>query len=461
MHETQLPSMPMLGRTVVALNTYDVVIIGGGVGGLTLSVKLAQANLKVLVVEREKQPGKIYKGELLQPKSLQGFQLMGISKEVLSESFSLPKIHTYELNKNKNGELEKALYIPLDYLRLPAPFTEARMIPHETLKKILLDKAKEYPGFHYWNPATFHSFSEIDEQNNDFKRAKVKYDKQEIDIEAKFFVGAEGRASIIRKAMGEDVTTTKYNHQFLTVTFPRPSDFTEARMYATHEDFIGLFPLPNNKIRSVMLIKPGDYKLMKNKGLETFYDSITKFEPSLEGYVQEIKSWKEIQLMIPIRHNIKQYVKGNAVILGDAAHIVHPMAGEGMNLAIQDGMVLGELLDWMFSTGNTDPKHLRYYEKVRKNRSDRISRLSHLSAMAYTWNFKWYQKLRMFALKRLERNPILHYKHMLNISGIGWWPYTILDGLRFLGPRWAYSKKTFARKKNNVIFQDKHDHPWK
>ncbi|MCR6110871.1 FAD-dependent oxidoreductase [Bacillus sp. A301a_S52] len=52
------------------MTDFDVVIIGGGVGGLTLALKLAQANIHVLVIEKANQPGKIYKGELLQPKSL-------------------------------------------------------------------------------------------------------------------------------------------------------------------------------------------------------------------------------------------------------------------------------------------------------------------------------------------------------------------------------------------------------
>ncbi|PYZ95094.1 FAD-dependent oxidoreductase [Salipaludibacillus keqinensis] len=442
------------------LSEFDVVIIGGGIGGLTLSLKLAQANIKVLVIEKEKQPGKIYKGELLQPKSLEGFQEMGISDMVVNESLSLPVIHTYEMKEKKDGSLEEGLYIPLEYERLHSQFPEARMIPHEKLKKLVLDQARKYDSFHYWNPATFEGFTEMDEKNEQFNKANVQFENEVIEVEAKFFVGAEGRSSLMRKAMNQHVITTQYNHQFLTVTFPRPENFTEARMYASHKSFIGLFPLPDNQVRSVMLIKPGEYKQMKKQGLESFYEPFERFEPALKDGVRAIESWKQIQLMIPIRHNINRYVKGNAAIIGDAAHTVHPMAGEGMNLAIQDAIVLGELYVWMFRENQLNPKHLKYYEKVRKKRSDRLSRLSHMSAIAYAWPYKWYQKGRMFALKRLERHPILHYKHMLNISGVGWWPYNLLDGFRFLGPRNAYVNNWFTQKKRSVIFDKKDDYPW-
>ncbi|WP_280770913.1 FAD-dependent oxidoreductase [Salipaludibacillus daqingensis] len=442
------------------MKRYDVVIIGGGVGGLTLSVKLAKANINVLLIEKTKQPGKIYKGELLQPKSLEGFLEMGISEPIVAESLSLPIIHTYEMKQKHDGSLEKALYIPLEYDRLYSPFPEARMIPHEKLKAILLNEAKSYTSFEYWNPATFQKFTKTDEKNQQYDRAEVRYNDEVMEVEADYFVGAEGRSSLMRKAMNQHVVTTQYNHQFLTVTFPRPENFLEARMYASHDSFIGLFPLPDNQVRSVMLIKPGQYKKMKKEGIHTFHEPFKRFEPDLYEDVQSIQTWKDIQLMIPIRHNIHQYVKGNAVIIGDAAHTVHPMAGEGMNLAIQDAVVLGELLVWMFQEQRFESHYLKYYEKVRKKRSDRLSRLSHMSALAYTWPFKWYQKSRMFALKRLERHPILHYKHMLNISGVGWWPYSIVDGFRFLGPRNAYLKSRFNTKKKAVIFSEQDDYPW-
>ncbi|SDN34407.1 FAD-dependent oxidoreductase [Alkalicoccus daliensis] len=443
------------------MEKFQVVIIGGGVGGLTLALRLAQSNVKVLVIERDKNPGKIYKGELLQPKSLLHFQEMGIADNVLKESLALPTIHTYEVKEDKNGTISDSMYIPLHYDRLETAFPEARMIPHEKLKEIIFKEAEKLENFHYWNPAVFKKFTKMDQKKKKFSKASVKYGEKEIDVEADFFVGAEGRASLMRKAMNQHLVTTQYNHHFLTVTFPRPANYTEARMYASHKSFIGLFPLPNNEVRCVMLIKPGEYNRMKKEGLHTFTDPFIQFEPELKDYVTQIASWKQIQLMIPIRHNIHEYVQGNAAIIGDAAHAVHPMAGEGMNLAIQDGANLGDLLAWMYENNQLHPKNLKKFERVRKKRSDRISMLSHFSALGYAWSFRWYQFGRMFALKRFERHPILHYKHMLNISGVGWWTYTPMDVLRFFGPASMYLKRRFKKRSKEAIFSESDDYPWR
>jgi 2-polyprenyl-6-methoxyphenol hydroxylase-like FAD-dependent oxidoreductase len=68
-----------------------------------------------------------------------------------------------------------------------------------------------------------------------------------------------------------------------------------------------------------------------------FSSPLERFVPEITGYLESITSWKDVQLMIPIHHKTQQYVKGNTAIIGDAAQIIHPMAGEGMNMAIQDG----------------------------------------------------------------------------------------------------------------------------
>lgn len=55
------------------------------------------------------------------------------------------------------------------------------------------------------------------EKKEQFNKAKVHYKGEDIEVKAKYFVGAEGRSSLMRKAMNKHVITTQYNHQFLTV----------------------------------------------------------------------------------------------------------------------------------------------------------------------------------------------------------------------------------------------------
>lgn len=429
----------------------NVFISGGGISGLMLGLMLARQNIDVVVAEKDAKPSIKYKGELLQPKSLDMMNRLGLYEDVRAAGFP---IHTTSITEFDGERVIKEIKYHYDVI--DHPFNEALMVPHETLKEIILTHAEQHPHFHFLNPAKFTQFRE----DGDIKKHAVVVHKEkgEMDIEADFFIGAEGRVSPIRKSLGIELKETEYNHYFLTVTFPRPESLTEGEMVVRGHSFLGLFPLPDLKVRTVLLIKKEEYKEMKREGLDSFYRCYTRLKPELDGYVQDITTWKDIQLMVPSRHNANRYTGGNCALMGDAVHTVHPMAGEGMNLAIQDAYTLGELLTCMFETGNLDPAQLKLYEQVRKPRAEFLSSLSHLSAMAYSyWQGPW-PNVRAHVLKRIERIPALHYKHMLNISGLGMWKDTLLDRFVQIGllPGGILPKVNGTEHQ----YEARDDHPW-
>ena len=430
----------------------NVFVSGGGVSGLLLGMMLARSGIDVIVAEKDAAPSVKYKGELLQPKSLDIMNRLGLYKEVRAAGFPIRTTSITEYEGNR--VIGKIQY---QYERINHPFNEALMIPHETLKRIIRSHAEQYPYFHFLNPAKFNGFRE---EGGRKQTALVSHKELgKLEIEADFFIGAEGRVSPIRKSLGIKLTETEYNHYFLTVTFPRPESVTEGEMIVRGHSFLGLFPLPDSKVRTVLLIKKEEYKEMKRNGLETFYQCYTGLKPELDGYVQHIKTWKDIQLMIPSRHNADRYIGENCALMGDAVHTVHPMAGEGMNLALQDACTLGELLSFMYETGHLDPDQLKLYEQVRKPRAEFLSSLSHLSALAYSyWQGPW-PRIRAHVLKRIERSPALHYKHMLNISGLGSWRDTLLDRFVQIG----LLPIRILPKVNGTEHQytDDNDYPWK
>ncbi|WP_255822176.1 FAD-dependent oxidoreductase [Halobacillus shinanisalinarum] len=252
-----------------------------------------------------------------------------------------------------------------------------------------------------------------------------------------------------------------YNHHFLTVTIPRPSDFTKGKIITTASDFLGLFPLPDDEVRTVFLIKAGTFKQVKEHGLEQLYQAYSELEPELAQGVRAIQNWKAVQLMIPFTYHIDRYYKGNLALIGDAAHTVHPMAGEGMNLAIQDADVLGELLAWCKENDVPYHDHLHYYEDVRKPRVEFLLNLSHLSALVYSVPYQWWRNIRMRAVQRMYDDDQLHVKQMLNISGLGKWKFTLFDRAIQGSILPARSKRVSDRKQRQFLFSEAEDYPWR
>ncbi|MGI2329539.1 FAD-dependent oxidoreductase [Planococcus sp. YIM B11945] len=427
----------------------DVFISGGGIGGLTLALKLVQRGVSVVLAERMSSPPSTYKGELLQPKSMQIFDNLGLFDKIRARSNELKVLDMLELSSSLKV-LDQSF---MDYSVLPGKYNASYMVPHEELKEMLLHAASEFAHFHYLNGTACKGFTS--------HAALLQKGKKAIEVEADFFFGAEGRSSVTRKAMDIEVKQTTYNHHFLTVTFPRAENFTDGKIISTYNRFLGLFPLPDEKVRSVYLIPQGDYKTLKEKPISHFHKLYTDLAPVVDGYVQQLDDWKKIQLMVPIMFHAPLYVKGNKAILGDAAHAVHPMAGEGMNMAIQDADILGELTADMLETGKTDLGNLAWYEKVRYRRADHVLQLSHLAALAYSFPFKPVSFIRKRTFERMEEDPILHFKQMLNVSGLGMWKENVRD--RFIQGGLMPVRPTAlpADFKELKYFTKEDDYPWK
>ncbi|TWT24101.1 NAD(P)/FAD-dependent oxidoreductase [Planomicrobium sp. CPCC 101110] len=427
----------------------DVFISGGGIGGLTLALKLVQRGVDVVLAERQAKAPATYKGELLQPKSMKVFDDLGFFKEVQARSNRIEVLDMLELSSSLKV-LDQSF---MDYSVLPGKYNASYMMPHEELKALMLELASAHHQFHYLKGTVCKGYTK--------KTALLQRGKEQFEVEAKYFFGAEGRSSVTRKEMGIEVKQTTYNHHFLTVSFPRDENFTDGQIVSTYNRFLGLFPLPNGTVRSVYLIPQGDYKRLKEKPISHFHKLYTDLAPIVDGYVQKLTDWKEIQLMIPVMFHAPSYVKENKAIIGDAAHAVHPMAGEGMNMAIQDADILGELAADMIENGKTDPANLSWYEKVRYKRADHVLQLSHLAALAYSFPFKPISFIRKRTFERMEEDAILHFKQMLNVSGLGMWKENVHDRFIQGGLMPIRSKSLPIDMKELKYFTREDDYPWK
>ncbi|MBP3953275.1 FAD-dependent oxidoreductase [Bacillus suaedae] len=427
----------------------QVLISGGGIGGLLLGYKLAKKGVHVSVVEQMAKASPVYKGELLQPKSLAIFKELGLISKINKEGHKINEIEMIEMDDTDHhiytqGALSYEELDSIDY---------ALMVPHERLKQLILSEAMDFQHFHYLAPAKLQSY-----ENG---RAVVKKGEELIDVDADFYIGAEGRRSPTRDELGVSIKPKKYNHQYLTVTIPRKDSLTEGKIIATHSRFLGLFPLPNGLVRTVYLIKDGEYPQVKKKGLDFIQSEFKELAPELGEYVSELNDWKKIQLMTPISYQASIYGKGRFAIIGDAAHAIHPIAGQGMNLAIQDADVLGELLSSMIST-NDESLSLSKYEQVRRRRNEFMIRLSNQSALLYSINNRSFQQLRIKAINNLMNDPLLRYKQMLNISGLGLWKLSAADYLIQSGLVPSRRRNRVQNKQlSKYVFNPANDYPWK
>lgn len=185
-------------------------------------------------------------------------------------------------------------------------------------------------------------------------------------LTAKLVVGADGAASTVRQLAGIPLNTKEYHHHAVvaTVQTKLPHQLT-ARQRFLGSSILAFLPLSEPNICSIVWsVPPSQAQELLSLSTEEFNQLLsTSFAHKL-GEVSLISERFSFPL---IKRHVQQYIKPHLALMGDAAHTIHPLAGQGMNLGLLDAATLAELLLQYRNRPLGDFQTLRRYERWRKS----------------------------------------------------------------------------------------------
>ena len=191
-------------------------------------------------------------------------------------------------------------------------------------------------------------------------------------LRARVLVGADGGSSAIRELAGIASRERDYGQAAL-VTTVRTSQSHEHTAWQRFPDSGPLAFLPltfsgdsefrhNSIVWSTTADAAEELLALPDGGFRT------RLAAAIEHCLGEVE-WCDRRFRFPLRgRHAESYVRGNIVLVGDAAHTIHPLAGQGVNLGIQDAAVLAEELRAGLTAGRkiNDPVPLGRYARRRK-----------------------------------------------------------------------------------------------
>src|SRR4029077_6575993 len=134
---------------------------------------------------------------------------------------------------------------------------------------------------------------------------------------------------------------------------------------------------------------------------------VTQAAPELEEAFGSVAAWTRMAYFTPSFIQVDKWVGNGVALLGDSAHTFHPHSGQGVNLSLQDALVLADVISEAVKAGDTSAAKLASYQTSRKMFADVIGQHAHYTA-TYALSNNWLiKRLNKRALSKMQKNKEL------------------------------------------------------
>lgn len=351
----------------------EVIIVGGGMVGLSLALMLAKAKIAVKLLEAIQYPN--YEDADLAPyhssfdarnsalsrRSVQIYQELGLWDVLQQHATSILQVHITE-----QGSFGKA--------RLLAEQEKVenfgQVIENAWLGRVLLTQVRQQPLIELIDGVQVTALT----QDQDYAYIEALRGQQPLSLQAKLLIAADGRDSFCRQALGIGVDEHDYDQVAIvtTVQTSKPHQQVGFERFSPLGP-LALLPLPGEYRRSVVWpVKKGtEQEWLGDDNDQHFLTALQQAYGDRAGKFQ--KTGKRFSYPLSQVLAEKQ-ASGRVVLMGNAAHTIHPVAGQGFNLCMRDAYVLVRSLTEQLAKSSDigEPRMLLAYEAARLTDQQRV-----------------------------------------------------------------------------------------
>ncbi|WP_079277619.1 FAD-dependent oxidoreductase [Streptomyces sp. CB03234] len=403
----------------------DVVVCGAGVAGLAAACALGRLGLDVALLEKNRRQPPVWKGEVLQPGSLNTLHSWG----------ALPALEArgaVRLNRLVTRRADGAELLTMDFGVLGGE--RPWMLSHD-YTTILECLGESLGTTVHWQRGVLVK-DVVKDGDGRVVGVRAVRDGSEYDVRARLVVAADGMSSRVRRLSGLSASPVAYGHKLLSFELAGTPDLDdEVSAYVTDRGLVMVYPLPDRRTRVYVQVAPDEIRGADRARLQQWCDELIAGVPALGPLSPAFKEGLDRRQLLPVwQYRAPSLVRPGIALIGEAAHGVHPLAAQGMNTAIGDAQVLADRLAGVDVTGREAvDRALRAYEAGRRDRIRDIHVMSHRAARMMTSTSGLGRALGLRLLTGTARSARLRRLTTYNMSGLGMRPLGTVDRLVQLG----------------------------
>jgi 2-polyprenyl-6-methoxyphenol hydroxylase-like FAD-dependent oxidoreductase len=334
----------------------QILIAGAGPVGLAVGCELLRRGVDVRIVDRSRPVAKHSKAILVWPRTLELLSGIGVANRMVDEGHLLDGVRFY------SGGAQIGT-VHLTKLR-DSRFNHLLMLPQWATERILLDRFTELGGKVEWHVA----LTGLAADRDGFDVELTDDDGRRAETRVSWLVGTDGAHSTVRKALGVGFDVASPNMVFAVADAPVCGDLAPTLLHYFYSErgSVGVGPLGHGLFRFAVSVPDGQ------EPTQRLFQAALDQSAGRIGTVGEPR-WSSL---FTVRvATADRFRVGRAFLAGDAAHVISPASGQGLNTGFHDAVNLG----WKLAgtvRGQLDERVLDTYDTERRAAVRRVSAIT-------------------------------------------------------------------------------------
>jgi 2-polyprenyl-6-methoxyphenol hydroxylase-like FAD-dependent oxidoreductase len=322
-----------------------------------LALLLARKGVPVTLLEAHHDFDRDFRGDTIHPSTLEALDQLGLVDRLLQ----IPHGKLEAMQFSSNGKVTTLAR----FRRLRTRFPYIMMLPQAKFLDFLAEEARRYPTFRLELGANVQRLVQEDGVTRG-----VRYhgaDNAWHEVRAALTVGADGRFSKVRSLCGAVAVKASPPMDVLWFRLPQRAD--DPRDQITFYVGGGLLIIildRGDEWQVGYVLAKGKFAETKAAGLDALRANLIRQVPWVEDRAESIHSWKQVAVLSVESSRVPSWHQPGLLLIGDAAHVMSPVGGVGINYAIQDAIEAANVLATPLRTGQVTQAQLTEVQERRE-----------------------------------------------------------------------------------------------
>jgi 2-polyprenyl-6-methoxyphenol hydroxylase-like FAD-dependent oxidoreductase len=335
-------------------------IVGGGPGGAMLALLLARKGVSVTLLEAHPDFDREFRGDTLHPSVMEIMEELGLAERLLELRHS--EIRAFTL------QTASGPFTPVDFSRLRTEYPYITMMPQKKFLEFITREAASFPAFRLVMGARVR---ELVEENGVTRGVRYESEDGWHEVRAALTVGADGRGSRVRRLAGFEPVKTSPPMDVLWFKLPRQEGDPEGGVGRFGRGQVAVMLDREDHWQAGYVIPKGSFPELRHEGMDTLRRNFAELIPEYADRVGHLEDWRQVSLLSVESSICPRWYRPGLLLIGDAAHVMSPVAGVGINYAIQDAVVAANVLGGPLQQSqerlvNLDTSHLAAVQRRRE-----------------------------------------------------------------------------------------------